>query len=831
MANIRLTANERAFVNSMDNAAGSVGRLSASLNIQLARAMRDTDNISRNFAQGFGRIGDTLKSVGQSMSAYITLPLSLAGGAALKAYGDLDSLKRGLLSIEGTLPNVEKRLLDLGEAAKMPGLGFQEAIQGDIRLRSVGIAAETSMRILKEFGNANALTGGGKEKLSEIITQLTQMAAKGKVAAQDLKPIIEAAPSVSTAIRQMFGTVDSESIQKTLTSMGKSSSDFINDLLGALEKAPRVAGGFKNAMENVSDSLFKFAAGFGESINKSFGLEEILNNLSTKLSQITIYFQSLSPEIQKLILGFAGIIAIAGPLMVAVGGIIKAYALLFTGTIALTAAISGIALAVGGLVYLYIDYQATQTKIANASKTLAQLETEVKNSIHAQAEEVRKHTDVLNDNNSTLAQRKTAIEALKTISPEYFGKLDSEKIKYDDLNLAVSKYITNLENAAKANVLKAQIDASVKAETDIMNNPESVTSGLKKIGLRYFDNLVEPGAYDKAIKAQADDVIEKIKLSREPIKKELADLLKLGYKPTETPNTTPPPLSKIDLSGKEIVKKLFEGITVKQIESEYAGDTIEEVIEKLRQRLDKGLRHAFQTFAETDYIKSQNTSFPIEKVISFSERDVMASINLLNEKFKNLYTKIDIFPKPMDLSAQAQATVDLINNIANDLAKNVLPNALAGVFESIGNGDGLAKGLGNAFKSILSTIGSYMIELGKKTLVATSLIEGLKKAFGTVAGPAASIALIVGGGLLKGLANSLFSQTPKFANGGIISGPTLGLMGEYAGARSNPEVIAPLSKLKDLLGNSSGSIGVGEIKLRGEDLYISLQRYNNRVGN
>jgi hypothetical protein len=124
-----------------------------------------------------------------------------------------------------------------------------------------------------------------------------------------------------------------------------------------------------------------------------------------------------------------------------------------------------------------------------------------------------------------------------------------------------------------------------------------------------------------------------------------------------------------------------------------------------------------------------------------------------------------------------------------------------------------------------------MIELGKKALVATALIEGLKKAFGTVAGPAAALAMIAGGGLLKGLANSLFSQTPKFANGGIVSGPTLGLMGEYAGARSNPEVIAPLSKLKDLLGGSGGSIGVGEIKLRGEDLYISLQRYNNRVGN
>ena len=145
MANIKLTANEKQFVASMNNAAGAVGRLSAELNIKLARAMRENEAISRQFAQGIGKIGDKLQSLGQSMSSYVTLPLALAGGAALKAYGELDSLKKGLLSIEGTIPNVEKRLVQLREAAKMPGLGFQEAIQGDVRLRSVGIAAETSL--------------------------------------------------------------------------------------------------------------------------------------------------------------------------------------------------------------------------------------------------------------------------------------------------------------------------------------------------------------------------------------------------------------------------------------------------------------------------------------------------------------------------------------------------------------------------------------------------------------------------------------------------------------------------------------------------------------
>ena len=38
-----------------------------------------------------------------------------------------------------------------------------------------------------------------------------------------------------------------------------------------------------------------------------------------------------------------------------------------------------------------------------------------------------------------------------------------------------------------------------------------------------------------------------------------------------------------------------------------------------------------------------------------------------------------------------------------------------------------------------------------------------------------------------------------FADGGIVSGPTVGLIGEYAGASNNPEVVAPLNKLRGML--------------------------------
>jgi hypothetical protein len=74
--------------------------------------------------------------------------------------------------------------------------------------------------------------------------------------------------------------------------------------------------------------------------------------------------------------------------------------------------------------------------------------------------------------------------------------------------------------------------------------------------------------------------------------------------------------------------------------------------------------------------------------------------------------------------------------------------------------------------------------------------------------------------------NSQSGGIRPFADGGIISGPTLGLMGEYPGARSNPEVVAPLNKLKDMIG------GGGNLTTRvsGQDLLIMLDRAETNRG-
>ena len=74
----------------------------------------------------------------------------------------------------------------------------------------------------------------------------------------------------------------------------------------------------------------------------------------------------------------------------------------------------------------------------------------------------------------------------------------------------------------------------------------------------------------------------------------------------------------------------------------------------------------------------------------------------------------------------------------------------------------------------------------------------------------------------------------KFANGGIVSGPTNALIGEYPGAKSNPEVVAPLNKLKSLIADTGGGgqmVGQLEARISGNDLVILMNRASkNRNG-
>ena len=110
-----------------------------------------------------------------------------------------------------------------------------------------------------------------------------------------------------------------------------------------------------------------------------------------------------------------------------------------------------------------------------------------------------------------------------------------------------------------------------------------------------------------------------------------------------------------------------------------------------------------------------------------------------------------------------------------------------------------------------------------KIALAAAVAEQMKSIFATVPFPF-NLALAAGAGSIVG---SLFSKViPAFAEGGLVSGATIGMVGEGPGtSMSNPEVIAPLNKLKSMIGGGDGVQVFGTIS--GADILLSSDRARN----
>lgn len=199
-----------------------------------------------------------------------------------------------------------------------------------------------------------------------------------------------------------------------------------------------------------------------------------------------------------------------------------------------------------------------------------------------------------------------------------------------------------------------------------------------------------------------------------------------------------------------------------------------------------------------------------------------------NYKFPEVPKRPDILPEidttfETDIKKIKPQIIDVSEEIANlgERAKTPTEEA-AGAFADLGSSIG---GLGNALEipelNVAGTMAQAIATMVAGYAQATAESSALGP-FGWIAFAAAGLAE------LTAIVASVKSL-PAFANGGIVSGPTVGLIGEYAGASNNPEVVAPLDKLRGML-NPVGEPG-GEVvfKISGDKLEGVLRRRQNYI--
>jgi tape measure domain-containing protein len=159
---------------------------------------------------------------------------------------------------------------------------------------------------------------------------------------------------------------------------------------------------------------------------------------------------------------------------------------------------------------------------------------------------------------------------------------------------------------------------------------------------------------------------------------------------------------------------------------------------------------------------------------------------------------------------------------------NTMTSALIAATDAFANlavqGETDMKKLGSAAMQAARMIISAYIKEGVAGIIKGILGGPLGKTLGpgalAVAGAAGAGAAVLFNTMLNKVA------PPKLAQGGLAYGPTMATVGDNRNARVDPEVIAPLSKLKGML-DGGGSPYILTTRVAGSDLLVIMEKARN----
>jgi len=141
-------------------------------------------------------------------------------------------------------------------------------------------------------------------------------------------------------------------------------------------------------------------------------------------------------------------------------------------------------------------------------------------------------------------------------------------------------------------------------------------------------------------------------------------------------------------------------------------------------------------------------------------------------------------------------------------------------------GEVLADSIGNAVGQA-ATFKEAMLESARAVIIAylaQTKAKILQNSAEGAAGTGPAFPFVMAGLLTAGMALVNRVGIPALAQGGLAYGPTMAMVGDNRNAAIDPEVVAPLSKLKDMMGGGVVEV-VGRIK--GDDIFLSNARSNS----
>lgn len=695
------------------------------------------------------QFGDKMKSVGSSLSA-ISLPLAIAGGAAIKMGADFD---KNITKIKALVGATEKDLKDFSDAskrmAKETGLSSKQTSDAMFFIASAGLEGAEAISVLEAASKASAaglgdvaqvadlatsaLNAYGSESLSaEAATDvLTAAVREGKLNSEDLAASMGQVLPVASNMGVSFNEVGAAmaAMSRTGTNAAQGATQ-LNSILSGLLKPTKQA-------EEALAEMGLSSAGLKQQI-KDEGLLSVLETLKTEFDKNSDAAAQVFPNIRALrgVLDLTGKSAattkeIFDELNASQGATKKAFDdTAKSASFRLTKSLNGVkeSFASIGTVLLETLLPSIE-KIASGIENLFTKFTNLDDTTQK----------IIIGFGLFLTAIGPLLLAVGTLT-SVIGIMGSGFATLKIATLALKGGFVKLTVAMMANPFIA-IATAIVALTGYL-----ITMGNKMAPLiskwQTFKNIIKSGGrYSKFAALQLKDQNLALKKQQEETDKTNKELAELG----ETNVKIITPIANTNTALETTATKL--------------------------------------------------------KAISVNAISVKEGFAQVGEGVKIVGTVLLESIDPV-----VKKTTQLSNIL--QMVGQEIPSMFTAAFEAMMNGESFIKSLG---KMILGLI-KKLVAAAAAALVLSTLLGG------------------TGLGKVLKISTSFKDQFGKmtgFAKGGIVSGPTMGLMGEYPGARSNPEVIAPLDKLKSMIGDRGASSQVqvsGQFALKGQDLVVALQR-------
>lgn len=530
--------------------------------------------------------------------------------------------------------------------------------------------------------------------------------------------------------------------------------------------------------------------------------------------------------------GIKSIIAMVKGLTVSMGGATAAATALKVaiGSVALLA----IAGAIWGISEALKSATSETERLQRAQKAVNDIRAEAASRVAEQTAKIDILIRTAQDEQNSLATRKKAIDELNRIIPNYNAHLDKTTNRYKANANALKEYNeqllrkyeiegaeNELRNIAKEKLRIARERLAVEKELDVEKNmrvtafdrgPQTSSGAIPSAS--FFASMGSAGRQqslenkladlDRQEKAQdeAADVLFGLINDRKNKGTSLVDKLdstndSSGSSPSPRATSSSPSSAS---SEPEAPKGSLAYLKKQQQELEqkisFAVDENEKIaLIRQKHELGKEIQIKVKFMADT------------EEFFKFCET-VRPELNVkTNVDIKDLTDQLGTVPE-VDTGLSKELEESAANMQKMQTRTQKTSQLLQGLPQVLNTASSAFSGLGEAFDSkelnVAGIIAGAIANIVSGYAAATSQASS--------AGPWAWAAFAIAGLAEVAAVISQVKNLTAFAEGGIVSGPTMALVGEYSGASNNPEVIAPLNKLKAML--DSDSEGSGPVNVR-----------------